>query len=274
MKNRVKQYTILATLALAMLLPVLAQTPDRSTPATSYVIASPNTRESLTDHDAGASLTSFEQLNAIAVADRIACSLTRPHSPVALSNALGVFDASAENSFIVETSLPLPDTEYLAALLGRYEHQEFVLLFVADAERTASHGKNNDSDDSSGNKDSLWIIRTPQPLDQAIAAARKLHLTPLTARETRSGAEIWIVDTGNKLASGLTALASKLKATPEVHKGRAEFIGDPDRMKAQVVFDKMLGTLETHRRQRLSVYLWTKRWRDVTTRTCSTEIGQ
>jgi hypothetical protein len=260
MGDKMKRRTILAIILLATLLRALAQTPGSGKPATSYVIASPNTRESLTDQDARASLTSYEQLNAIAVADRVACSLARSRRPVGLSNAIGVYDTSAENSFIVKTSLPLLDTEYLAALLGRYSHQEFVLLFVADTDRN--------------NNDRLWIIRTPQPLDKAIAAARRLHLTPLTARETRSGVELWIADIGNKSAPKLTALADELKATLEVHQGRAELIGDQDRMKAQKLFEKSLRTLEKPRKQRLSVYLWTRRWHDAITRTCSAEIPQ
>jgi len=80
-----------------------------------FIFASPNTRESLSDSDAKAQLTSFEQINATAVADRAACALT-PY--VQISDGLGVYETSSENSIIVEGDLSKARAEYLAALLG------------------------------------------------------------------------------------------------------------------------------------------------------------
>ena len=219
----------------------------------SYVFASPNTRASLTDEDAQGSLTSSEELNAIAVADRIACSMARKAE---ISSVLGVYDASSENSFLIESDLKRDQTEYLGSLIGKYEHQEFVLLFFPQA---AGH-------------DRLWAIKTSKSLDAAIGAARRMHLTPLTVRADADGTEIWIVDMGDKFGNRPHGLAAQLGGSAASLDGAAELQGDDDRAKAAAIFDAKIGAFEQQAKRKLSSQLWTKTWHNASTRTCSTEV--
>ena len=219
----------------------------------SYVFASSNTAVSLTDEDARRSLTSSEELNAIAVADRIACSMTRKAE---ISSVLGVYDASSENSFLIESDLKRDQTEYLGSLIGKYEHQEFVLLFFPQA---AGH-------------DRLWAIKTSKSLDAAIGAARRRRLTPLTARAGADGTEIWIVDMGDKFGNRPHELAAQLGGSAASQDGAAELPGGDDRTKAAALFDAKIGAFERQTKRKLSSQLWTEAWHDAATRTCSTEV--
>lgn len=219
----------------------------------SYVFASPNTKASLTDEAARANLTSPEELNAIAVADRIACSMT---DDAEISAALGIYDASSENSLLAESDLARDQTEYLAFLLGKYERQEFVLLFFP---QDAGH-------------DRLWIIRSPKTADEAISALRHMHLTSATLRSTADGVEIWIVDAGDKLGDQPQQLAAQLAGNATSRDGTAELSGDDDRTKAAAVFDAKIAAFEHRTKLTLSSLLSTAAWRDASTRTCSTEV--
>jgi len=221
----------------------------------SYVFASPNTKAPLTDEDARGSLTSSEELNAIAVADRIACSMT---SKVEISGVLGVYDASSENSFLVESDLQRGQTEYLGSVLGRYEHQKFVLLFFP---QLAGH-------------DRLWTIRTSKSFDAAVAAARQMQLTPVTVRAGADGTEVWIVDMGDKFGDRPQQLAAQLGGNAASQDGDAELPGNDDRAKAAAIFDAKIGAFERQTKRKPSSQLWTESWHDASTRTCSTEVPE
>ena len=216
----------------------------------SYVFASPSLASSLTDQDARGNLASFEQANITAVADRIACSMTRG---VRITDAVGVYDTSAENSFIVLTSLGQMDSEYLGSLLARYAHQKFALVFLADA----------------AGVDRLWIVKSDQHWDTVAKLARDLRVVPITLATDHASTEIIVVDFGSKLAEKLKALASKLHATPQITNGTAELLGDPDRAKAMSIFDEKLKSLEQNSGRHLSRNLWTQAWHDATSRSCS-----
>ena len=204
----------------------------------SYVIASPNTRSKLTDQDARMSLGSFEHVNATAVADRLACSLT--HS-VRIADGVGIFDDSSENSFVVQTDLGQKQTEYLSFLLARYSHQEFVLLFI-----TRPTGA-----------DRLWIIRTPQSWNDVANQVRSLHLVPVTVTEKQNTIDIYVVDFGSKSTAKLATLVSLLKATSETTIGSAEIPGDEDRKTATTLFEQEIKSAEQQNGKHLSTYLWT-----------------
>lgn len=221
----------------------------------SYLFASPDTRASLTDEDARVSLTSFEELNAIAIADRIACRMT---GKVHISGVLGVYDTSSENSFLIESDLKPSEIEYLGSLLGRYEHQKFVLLFFPQA---AGH-------------DRLWTIHTPKSFDDAAAAARQMHLTPVTLRAGAGGIEIWIVDMGGKFGDQPRQLAVQLGGNATSQDGAANLVGDDDRAKSKAIFDARISAFERQQTHKLSSRLWTEPWHDASTRTCSDELPQ
>jgi len=220
-----------------------------------FLFASPNTQASLSDQDAQARLHSFEQLNATAVADRAACSLT---SDVRIGDALGIYDRSSENSFLMETDLKRKQSEYLAALLGLYSHQEFVLLFLEE----------------SGRSDRLVIIQTPQSLEAVIAALRKRKITPVTVRTEKDRNEIWFVDMGNKRAGDLNLLASDVNGRASVTVGVAEMLGRDDRAMAIEAWRQQISAFEQQNGRRLSRQLTSKAWRNATAvHTCSKEIS-
>src|SRR5436305_1481931 len=247
-----KKTISIALFLLTLLLPAFPQAAGGIHAGYSYIFVSPNTRSSLTDHDAEASLTSFEQINAIAVADRIGCSLTQA---IEIASAIGVYNDSSENSVIIESNLKQKSAEYVAALLGRYAHQEFVLIFIPAAT----------------GKDKLWTITSKQTPEVAITAARELHLSSLTITRAGDQSEIWIVDSDGKSTQNVKALAEKLKGTALSQDGTSEIFGDPDRLKAARQFDQRITAFENHAAKKLSAHLWSRQWRDVTTRTCSKE---
>src|ERR1700722_2034630 len=93
----------------------------------SYIFASPHNTASVSDKKAPGSLKSFDELNAISVADRIVCSFSHP---VGISGTLGIFNGETENSLVVEARLTRAQIDYTASLLGEYERQKFVLWFM------------------------------------------------------------------------------------------------------------------------------------------------
>lgn len=80
---------------------------------------------------------------------------------------------------------------------------------------------------------------------------------------------LYAVDFGSKLEARFHALISGLRADSETVEGTAEMLGDADRTKASAWFDHKIETSERANRKRLSLNLWTKRWHDATSRTCS-----
>jgi hypothetical protein len=102
MENSVKLFPG-TLLAIAFLLPAaLAAANPQAGAQRTFLFASPAIKEPASDEDSKARLTSFEQINATAMADRAACALTRS---VEIADTLGIYDRSSENSFILESDL-------------------------------------------------------------------------------------------------------------------------------------------------------------------------
>lgn len=220
-----------------------------------FLFASPNMRESLTDQNAKAQLTSFEQINGTAVADRVACALSHD---VQIADSLGIYDKSSENSFILEADLEQKQSEYLAALLGLYSRQEFVLLFF---------------DEASG-RDQVWIIKTPQSLEVVMATLRKLNLTPVTVRPEKDQTEIWFVDFGGKHGEALKIFTSGVNGRASLIKGVAEMLGNQNRTVAVRGWRQQISTFEQQSGRHLSKQLSSKGWRDAAAvHTCSREMS-
>jgi hypothetical protein len=220
-----------------------------------FLFASPNTRESLSDEDAKVRLTSLEQINATAVADRAACALSHH---VQIADSLGIYDKSSENSFILETDLERKQSEYLAALLGLYSRQEFILLFF---------------DEASG-PDRLWIIKTPQSLKAVIATLRKLKLTPVTIRTEKDQNDIWFIDFGEKRAGALKIFTSDVNGRTSLTAGVAEMLGNQERTTAVKGWRQQISAFEQQSGRHLSKQLSSKGWRDATAvHTCSREMS-
>jgi len=220
----------------------------------SYVFVSPHTGPPLADQQARTNLRSVQQRNAAAVADRVACSLTRS---VRIADSLGVYQTGAENSLLLETDLGPLQTGYVASLLGRYEHQEFVLSFTPQP----------------AGADRLWILRSDQPEDAVLQAVRFAQPAPLTVVEQHGKTEIFDVDFGSKLTDKLSTLTSQLRAASEQIQGSAELLGDADRANARLIFDGRLKSAEATGGPRLSSSLRGRRWRHATSPTCSVGIS-
>jgi len=229
--------------------------PDAYAIAQSYVFVSANTRSHMTDEDARRSFDSFEQKNALAVADRASCSLT--HS-VRINNALGVNAKDSENSLVIETDLTSGLSEYLASLVGRYTHQEYVLSFIR-----RNHGP-----------DKLWMIYTDHPLPEVLEAVRKSSLVPATVLDSHGRIELLFVDIGSRTAEQLRTLASTLHGQTWTADGVAALRGNDDRMRAAAIFDAEIQSFEKHSSFRLSSRLWTEAWHDATSRTCSSGLSR
>lgn len=216
-----------------------------------FVFASPNTRETLSDEDALRSLNSFEQLNAIAVADHLACAMT---PKVRILDAIGVFGDSSENSLIVEANLRSESADYLASLLGRYAHQEFVLSFVEDPAGSSK----------------LWILTTSLPVTKVESMLRNAKLLPSTVFQTAGGAVIIFVDIGNAFGNKISPITSQLHSVASFIVGNATLVGDGDRAKAAAIFQRHIQANEAHLQTHLSKSLWTPTMHDAAQRTCST----
>lgn len=243
-------------LAIAVLLPVaFAGSVPRPDANQVFLFASPNTQESLSDEDAKARLNSFEQINATAVADRAACALTHD---VQIADSLGIYDHSSENSFLLEADLDQKRSEYLAALLGLYSRQEFVLLFLEEA----------------GGHDRLWIIQTPQSLETAIATLRNAKLTPVTVRTEKDRTEIWFVDFGEKRAAVLKSFTSDTHGRASSTAGVAEMLGNQSRATAVKQWRQQIRAFERQSGRLLFKLLSSKSLRQVTAvHTCSRELS-
>jgi hypothetical protein len=256
MQEKPLNYYLTLLLAIIVSLPVAFALPIPGAGANqSYLFASPNTKESLSDEDAKVRLNSLEQIHATAVADRSACALT--HN-VRIADSLGIYDKSMENSFILKADLGKEQSEYLAALLGLYSHQEFILLFL----------------DEPAGLDRMWIIKTPQSQEEVIATLRRLKLTPVTVRTVRDQNEIWFIDFGEKRAEDLKIFTSDVNGLASLTEGAAEMLGNPSRTKAIRLWRKKISVFEQRGERHLSVQLSSKGWRDATAvHTCSKEIA-
>jgi hypothetical protein len=216
-----------------------------------FVFASSNTRGTLSDEDALRSVNSFEQLNAIAVADRLACALT---PKVQITDAIGVYADSSENSLIVEGHLRSNSADYLASLLGRYAHQEFVLAFV-------EHPRGSST---------LWRLTTSLPVTTVLQALRGAKLVPSTVLQQATGTVIIFVDIGNTSSSRVRSFAAQLHSVASSIVGDATLIGDDDRTKAAAIFQHHIQADESHQQMHLPKDMRTPAFHDATQRTCST----
>jgi hypothetical protein len=160
--------------------------------------------------------------------------------------------------FILESDLDKTNSEYLAALLGLYSRQEFILLFL----------------DEAGGGDRLWVIKTQQSLDAIIATLRKMSLTPVTVRAENDHNEIWFIDRGEKHSQDLKMFASDVNGRPSAEAGVAELPGNKDRATAVKEWRQQIRAFEQRNGHHLSAQLSSKSWRGATAvHTCSTEIS-
>jgi hypothetical protein len=242
--------------AVCTLLAAGADSAGQSSAKTFYIFAGVKRTDGVPNDAEAKKLESFEQANAIAVADRVACALTRS---VAVSGVLGIYDKASANSLLTKVNLEPAQMEYVGSLLGLYEHMKYVLVFSAQR----------------GGQDRLWIIKTSRSLDSVAAVVREQHLTPLSVRIEKSVIQIWIVDLGDKFGQQPKDLATQLGGTASSEDGTSEIVGDQmDRVKAEAAYQSAIQAFEQHSKLRFSSSVTSEAWQKASTRTCSVELPE
>jgi hypothetical protein len=225
-------------------------------------LGSPNTRDSLSYADAKISLGSFEETNFVAVADRIVCALASRGSvekvigEVHEQGSLGV--TGAENSVVVKAPVLLNDMRYMMALLGRYAHQKFVVVFIPEK---ASGSRTNPAE--------MVLLRIP-PKTSHLRMERVLDQTGVPYRTLLDEHRVLVFLPAGISDVAVRKAAQRLGAKLEVEQGTGEIFGDDDRGKALVLYDRIIAEYEaTHPDKALSSRLWSREWHDAESRTCT-----
>lgn len=225
-------------------------------------LGSPNTRDSMSYADAKISLGSFEETNFVAVADRIVCALASRGSvekaigEVHEQGSLGV--SGAENSVVVKAPVALQDMRYMMALLGRYAHQKFVVVFIPEKAGA-----------SPTNTAEMLLLRVP-PKTSRIRMERVLDQTGVPYRTLLDEHRVLVFLPAGTSDAAVRKAAQRLGAKIEVERGTEEIFGDDDRGKALVVYDRIIAEYErAHPEKALSPRLWSREWHDAESRTCT-----
>jgi hypothetical protein len=229
-------------------------------PAVGFV--SPNVRDSMTYSVAKESLSSFEETNFIAVADRVMCALApraqvRPViGEVHEKGKLGL--EGAENSTLLRARITIDEMRYAVALLGRYAHQEYVIVF---APRPVTYGVANPP---ARLVTLILAPRTPRPrVEEALDAAAVLH-------RTLDGDSVIAFVPEGESEGPIRDAARRLHANLNVQTGVGELIGNDDRVQAAGIYERIIAEFESsHPGRKLSAKLWTAEWHDAISRTCT-----
>ena len=220
-------------------------------------LASPNTRDSMSYAEAQASLTSFEEANFVAVADRIVCSLAkRGRVEAAIGEAhekgkLGL--EGAENSAVVEAPLLFDEMRYAMALLGRYAHQKFVIAFAPAQEGTAE------------------VLLLRMPANTPVTTVEKtLDGEGVLYRTLLPGNRVLVFLAAGESDAAVRKAAQRLGATLERRRGQGEIVGDDDRGRAMADYDRIIAAFErSHPSHALSQLLWSRAWHDAEGMSCT-----
>lgn len=224
-------------------------------------LGSPNTRDSMSYADAKISLASFEETNFVAVADRIVCALASQGSvqkaigEVHEQGSLGV--SGAENSVVVKAPVALVDMRYMMALLGRYAHQKFVIVFSPD-EASASPKSAQ-----------MVLLRVPQNISR-VRMERVLDKTGVPYRALLDDHRVLVFLPAGTSDAAVRKTAHRLGAKVEIERGTGEIFGDDDRGKASAAYDGIIAEYESaHPDKAMSPRLWSREWHDAESRTCT-----
>ena len=225
-------------------------------------LGSPNTRGSMSYADAKISLESFEETNFVAVADRIVCALASRGSvekvigEVHEPGSMGI--SGAENSVVVKAPVSFQDMRYAMALLGRFAHQKFVVVFIPE-EASASRSKPAE----------MVLLRVPQKISR-VRMERVLDETVVPYRTLLDEHRVLVFLPEGTSDAAVRKAAQRLEAKIEVEHGTGEIFGDNDRGKALAAYDRIITKYElAHPDKALSPRLWSREWHDASSRTCT-----
>ena len=229
---------------------LLASSLATSSLAQSFVFASPNTREQMSDEAALASQNSFEQQNFLAVARFLSARLCQAAK---VESSLGLDGPGSENSALI-TGCRSGEGTYLGVLLGRYAHQKWVLIFTPAPAGT----------------ERLFVLTLPSAgpkevpaPEEVLVKMRKLGLSEGTviAQGGETVVYLWVKDTSQDKA--IHALAEANHGAIQETRGMGLLIGGDDRARAQGIFDRRISSYERAHHLAYSVQLWSKKLRDM-----------
>ena len=225
-------------------------------------LASPNTRDPMSYADAKISLSSFEETNFVAVADRIVCALAsrgtveKAIGEVHEQGRMGV--SGAENSVVVKAPVALQDIRYAMALLGRFAHQKFVIVFFPDEAG------------ASGTKPAQMVLLRIPPKTSRVRIEKVLDQTGVPYRTLLDEHRVLVFLPEGTSNTAVRKAAQRLSAKIEAERGTGEIFGDNDRGKALAAYDRIIAEYElAHPDKALSSKLWSREWHDVESRTCT-----
>jgi hypothetical protein len=207
--------------------------------------------------EAQGSLTSFEQANIIGVADYLVCHLFGAGE---LRSTLGDGTDGAENSAFVRVSSSFERGQYLMALLGRYAHQEYVIIFSAEKNGQAV----------------LWQLKAGPSagIERLRSALDASGIKYRTIDSERASTTVYVFDADHTLHDGLLKAATAVGATMEGIRGEGQLLGSPNRDDAMKVFDRVVTDHErAHPEDTFSRQLWSQQLHDAKNRTCTSESG-
>lgn len=224
-------------------------------------LGSPNTRDSMSYADAKISLGSFEETNFGAVADRIVCALASRGSvekaigEVHEQGSLGV--SGAENSVVVKAPVKLQDMRYIMALLGRYAHQKFVIMFSPDEASASTKSAQ------------MVLLRIPRKTSR-VRMEKVLDQTGVPYRTLLDEHQVLVFLPAGTSDAAVQTAARRLGAKIEIERGTGEIFGDDDRAKALAAYDRIIAEYESaYPEKALSPRLWSREWHDAESRTCT-----
>jgi hypothetical protein len=225
-------------------------------------LGSPNTRDSMNYADAKISLTSFEETNFVAVADRIVCALAARGSvdkaigEVHEQGSMGV--TGAENSVVVKAPVSLQDMRYTMALLGRFAHQKFMIVFIPE-EAGGSQPKPAE----------MVLLHVPQKISR-VRMERVLDKSGVPYRTLLDDHRVMVFLPEGTTDAAVRKAAQRLGAKIEAERGTGEIFGNDDRSKALAAYDRIIAEHElAHPEKALSSTLWSREWHDAESRTCT-----
>lgn len=225
-------------------------------------LGSPNTRDSMSYADAKISLGSFEEMNFVAVADRVVCALASRGSVAKVigevheQGSLGV--SGAENSVVVKAPVLLDDMRYMMALLGRYAHQKFVIVFIP-AEASASRT----------NPAEMVLLHIPSKTSR-VRMEKVLDQTGVLYRTLLDEHRVLVFLSAGTSDAAVRKAAPRLRTHIEIERGTGEIFGNDDRAKALAAYDRIIAEYElAHPEKALSPRLWSREWHDAESRTCT-----
>jgi hypothetical protein len=165
----------------------------------------------------------------------------------------------AENSVVVKAPVSLEEMRYVMALLGRYSHQKFVIAFVPQ-DATASRAKAAE----------MVLLRVPQNTSR-VRMEQVLDASGVPYRTLLDEHRVIVFLPEGASDAAVQKAAHILRAKIRIERGAGEIVGDDDRGKASIAYDRIIAEYESaHPDKPLSSKLWSREWHDAESRTCTT----